>query len=161
MISHTRTILTPPTSHHHHTVLLHVMSLTRDICANDLSTAQPHLGRLALPGVRLLGLRDTDFETDAFHLGTADHCGGKRTALRLGGAATFADLVEGCGVDRRGVEGPSCWGFGSERGNVGSSRSKDNGAHEAESGVGGYEMHLCDDCARRMVIARLIAFQRC
>jgi len=98
MIPHTRTILRPSTPYHNHAVLLYVMAFTGNISTDNPPTAQPDLGRLALAGIGFLRLGDADFETDAFHLGAADHCWGEGAALFLRAAAPIADLVQGCEV---------------------------------------------------------------
>ena len=105
MIPHAGTILTPPASNQHHAVLLHIVPFPGDIRRDDPAGAEAHLGRLALAGVGLLGLRDPDFEADAFHLGTPDHGGGEGAALFLRPAAPVPDLVEGCVEGRGGGEG--------------------------------------------------------
>ncbi len=66
MISHTRTILTPATSHQYHGMLLHIVSLARNITRHYSPCAQPHSGGFPFCGIGFLGLRDTDFEADTF-----------------------------------------------------------------------------------------------
>ena len=97
MIPHTGTILTPTPSHHHHTVLLHVMTLPRNIRADHLARRQSDFRRLALSRIRLFGLGDADFEADAFDAGPllVRHGGRDGAAARLRLPRTTADLVEG------------------------------------------------------------------
>lgn len=104
MISHTRTILRPPSPHKHHTMLLDIMSLARDIRRNHRARRKLHTRRLALTGIGLLRPHDTDTQTNALE-GRAVRVGqrggdGVARALSLSDAAQ--DLVKG------GLRGGSC-----------------------------------------------------
>lgn len=104
MISHTRTILRPPTSHKHHTMLLDIMSLARNIRRDDRPRRKLHTRRLALAGIGLLRPHDAHAQTDALQ-GRAVRVGqrggdGVARSLALSDAAQ--DLVEG------GLRGGSC-----------------------------------------------------
>lgn len=79
-------------------------TFTGDICADDPPAAQSDLGRLSLSRVGLLGLRDADFETDALHLGSANHSWAEGAALLLRFAASIADLVKCRGAGAGGRE---------------------------------------------------------
>lgn len=72
MIPDSGTILRPPPPNHHNTMLLHIMSLSRNIRRHHPSTAQSHTTCFALPRVWLLGPRDAHFEADAAHAGAVD-----------------------------------------------------------------------------------------
>ena len=80
-------------------------TFTGDESADDSPTAQPDLRRLPLARVGFLGFRDGDFETDAFHLGSADHGGTQGAALLLRFAAPIADLIDGREVGGGGGKG--------------------------------------------------------
>lgn len=70
MVSHTGTILGPPTADQNHTVLLDVVSLAGDVRRHDLAVGQAHLGGLALARVGFLGLGDSHLQAHPLHLGT-------------------------------------------------------------------------------------------
>jgi Sec7-like guanine-nucleotide exchange factor len=72
MILHTRTILTPASAHQHNRMLLHIMSLARNISRNNFPTAQSDPRNFALAGIRFLGLRGSHSQTHAFHFGAVD-----------------------------------------------------------------------------------------
>jgi hypothetical protein len=96
MILHTRTILTPASPHQHNRMLLHIMSLTRNISRNNLATAQSDPRNFALARIRFLGFRGSHAQTHAFHFGAVDErwrCGFARALL---GSAAAEDLVVGC-----------------------------------------------------------------
>jgi hypothetical protein len=69
MIPHTRTILTPSTPNQHHRMLLHIMSLSRNITRHHPPGTQPHPRCLPLCGIGFLGFCDPYFEADAFEFG--------------------------------------------------------------------------------------------
>jgi len=77
-------------------MLLHIMALAGDIRRDHPPRAQPHPARLALPRIRLLGLRDADLQTYALHLGPVDECRGGLLAERLRLAAFAHHLHECC-----------------------------------------------------------------
>jgi len=76
-------------------MLLHIVPLAGDIRRDHPPRAQPHPARLALPRIRLLGLRDADLQTHAFHLGSVDEGRGGLLAERLRLAA-FAHHLHEC-----------------------------------------------------------------
>lgn len=94
-------------------MLLHIVSLTRDIAVYHTSCTQSNSRRLALSRVRLLWLRDADFQAHALKL----WCAGCRHGWRglftcaLGLAAAIGDLVECCEDGGCGGEGAD-WGEG-------------------------------------------------
>ena len=63
MIPHTGTILAAAAADEDDAVLLDIVALSRDVGGDHAAAGQPHTRRLALPGVRLLRLRDPDFQT--------------------------------------------------------------------------------------------------
>lgn len=69
MISHPWTILTSPSSNKHHRMLLHIMTLSRNITRNHSASTQSNSRRLPFCGIGLLGLGDPNFQTDAFQFG--------------------------------------------------------------------------------------------
>ncbi len=93
MIPHTRTVLTPPAPYHHHRVLLYIVSLTRYITTHNPAITKSNFRSLSLTRIGFFGFRDTDFETDTFHFGPANHGGGEGAAFFLGTAGATADLV--------------------------------------------------------------------
>lgn len=79
-------------------MLLHIMSFAGDIRRNDSAGRESYSAGFALPGIRLFGLRDADFEADAAHAGAVDEGGGSLFAEGLRFAAAAEDLVVGCEV---------------------------------------------------------------
>jgi len=96
MIPHTRTILTPAAPYEHHAVLLHIMSLTRNVRGDDFAVGQADFGGLALARVGLFRLCHAHFQTDTFHFGP--FLRGKRRGHGvpgfLGVSTLRADLVQ-------------------------------------------------------------------
>ena len=86
-------------------MLLHIMSLTRNIRRDNPSAAQPDTTGFSLPRVGFLGLGDADFEADAAHGGAVDEGGRGLFAEGLGLAAAAEDLVVGCEGFRGCAEG--------------------------------------------------------
>ena len=72
MIPHTRTILTPPSSHKHHTMLLYIVALTGDIRRHRPARTQLDPRGLSLCRIRLFGFRDADFDADALERWSED-----------------------------------------------------------------------------------------
>src|SRR5271155_5955560 len=105
MVPYARAILAPPTPNHHHAMLLYIMPLAGNICRHHAPATEPHLSGLALPGIRLLRLRDPDLQTHALHLRAADHGGRERAARFLRPPRLVADLVQGGGAGGGGGEG--------------------------------------------------------
>lgn len=116
MISHTGTILRTSTSNQHNRMLLHIVSLSWNITVHNSSSTQANSGGLALSGIGLLWLCDSDFQAHALELWCVG-CGHSRRGLltrALGLAAAIGDLVEGCEDRRSGGEGAGDWGRGEE-----------------------------------------------
>lgn len=109
MISHTRTILTPAASNQHNTVLLNIMTFSRNICRDDPARTQSHPCGLALCGIGLLGLRDSDLQTDAFERRRPDLMESGRhgfaRALSYAAALRRKGVSKGMGYGVCGV----CW----------------------------------------------------
>ena len=80
------------------------LTFSRNVGRNDPPAAQPDLGRLAVPRIRLLRFRDADLQAHALHLGPADHGRGDGAAHLLGLAAAVSDLVVACEGGRGGGE---------------------------------------------------------
>lgn len=117
MIPHTGAILGPAAADKHDAMLLDVVPLAGDVGRDDGARRQLDSGRLALPGVGLLGADDADAEADALQ-GRAVCVGeggrdGMAGALALPDAAE--DLVQGRGARARGREGGDMAQRGRER----------------------------------------------
>lgn len=104
MILDTRTILSTTPTNLNDTVLLDIMSLTRDNGGNDLPRTQPHTGRLALARIRLLRLRDAGLQTHALQRRVVFQRGRARASRTLALATAALHLVVGCPDDRRAGE---------------------------------------------------------
>ena len=91
MVPHTRTILTPSPSHQYHRMLLYIVTLSRNITRHDPPRAKSYSRRLPFCRIGFLGLRDTDFDADAFELGGVDVAEGGRDGFScsLGDAAAL------------------------------------------------------------------------
>lgn len=59
-------------------MLLHIMSLARNIRRDDPTRGQPHPRRLALRRIRFLRLRDAHFQTDALETRRPSHAQRRR-----------------------------------------------------------------------------------
>ncbi len=93
-------------------MLLHIMSLPRNIAAHHLSRRQSNLRSLTLSGVGLLGFGNADFQTHAFHARAVlvRHGWGDGTASGLRSSRGAADLIEGCAKERGGVKRAAAMG---------------------------------------------------
>ena len=119
MISYTRTILRTSASNQDNTVLLHVMSFSRNIAIHHSPRTESNSRRFTLSRVRLLRLRDSDLQAHALELWCAGSGHGWRGLFTgtLGLAAAVGDLVESSEDGRGGGEGPGDWERGlNERG---------------------------------------------
>ena len=83
------------------------MPFPRYVRRHHPSGAEPHPGDLALPGVRLLGLRGPDFETHALEVRVLG--AGERWRDGLERAARLADAAEHL-LERRCTVGGACEG---------------------------------------------------
>jgi hypothetical protein len=135
MILHTRTILTPASTHQHNRMLLHIVALTGDISRNNLPTAQSHPRNFPLARVRFLGLRGAHAQAHAFHLGPVDERGRCGFAGALLGSAAAQDLVVGC------IES----GCGGERPESGSPQGGGGGGWEDGGGGGEDAVGCCGE----------------
>ena len=94
MIPHTRTILTPPSSHKHHTMLLYIVALTGDIRRHRPARTQLDPRGLSLCRIRLFGFRDADFDADALQSWSQDIAEGRGDgvtgALRFSAALRYS-----------------------------------------------------------------------
>jgi hypothetical protein len=79
-----------------------IHTFTRNISRNDLPRTQTHTCRLALPGIRLLGLRDTSLQTHPLQLRVALQRRRTTPARLLARPAAAAHLVVGCAGDGGG-----------------------------------------------------------
>jgi len=119
-------------------MLLHIMTLSWNICRHDPPRAQPHPARLALPRIRLLGFRDADFQADALHLRPVYKRWRGLFAERLRFAA-FAHHLHECGGRMRcagkcavvGCEG-SLWCCAAENGLCGFDGRAEEAGYEGE-----------------------------
>ena len=98
----------PPTASIHRE---HQRTFAGDVSIHDPPGAQPHTGGFPLCRIRLLGLGEADFETDAFHCWVVDQRGRDGLSRFLGDAASAADLRDGGVGCASGVEGVcGAWG---------------------------------------------------
>ena len=97
-------------------MLLHIMSLSRNIRRHDFPRAQSHTRDFALAGVGFLGFVGADAEADAFHFGPVNESGRGAATGALFNAAAAEDLVVGCAEGGVGCEsawvGEELLGFG-------------------------------------------------
>lgn len=101
MILNTRTILSTTTTNLNNTVLLNIVTLTRNDSSNDLSRTQPHTSNLALARIGLLGLSSTSLQTDTLQRRVILQGWGPTAARALALPTASADLVVGCADDGR------------------------------------------------------------
>ena len=117
-------------------MLLHIMSLPRDIRRDHFARAQPHTRDFALAGVGFLGFVGADAEADAFHFGPVNESGRGAATGALFNAAAAEDLVVGCAEGRVGCEGAcvgeKLLGFDTEGDGigVGSEEEEDDGDND-------------------------------
>lgn len=111
MISHTRTILTPPSSNQYHTMLLHIMSFARNITRNHSPCTQSNSGRFTFCRVRFLWFGDSDFQCYALQCWSLDCWQSRGNGFTHGLRSTTAatDLVVCCSVGGGWGECPR-WG---------------------------------------------------
>lgn len=99
MILHTRTILRTTTPNLHNTVLLDIMTLTRNNSRHNLARTQPYTSRLTLAGIGLLRLRDPGLDAHALQGGLVSQGGRARSTCALALATPAPDLVVRCADD--------------------------------------------------------------